>query len=175
MFTPDAFAGMGLLADTPDHEILRRVTIADAIERHPVPYVLLPAEWPRLTGVDCDGARFTYAPAVHKQHGLVLVNKAGGFCLSFPRAVTLDEPAIGWMGPLGGLAICDSYQHRALAEAICVGHSEAPAIFDPELRLEDMGYVKIIKRRGVLVAVACGEPNERQMAALLLLGIGGMP
>lgn len=173
MFTPDAFAGMGLLADTPDHEILRRVTIADAIERHPVPYVLLPTEWPRLTGVDCDGARFTYAPAVHRQHGLVLVNKAGGFCLSFPRAVTLDEPAIGWMGPLGGLAICDSYQHRALAEAICEGIGGTS--IDPELRLEALGYVKIIKRLGALVAVVDKEPTERQMAALLLLGIGGMP
>lgn len=173
MFTPDAFAGMGLLSETPDHEILRRVTVADAIERHPVPYTLLPTEWPRLSGVDCEGTRFTYAPAVHREHGLVLVNKAGGFCLSFPRAVTLDEPTIGWMGPLGGLAICDSYQHRALAEAICAGLDGAS--IDPEQRLETLGFVKIVKRWGESVAVSCREPNERQMAALLLLGVGGMP
>jgi hypothetical protein len=174
MFRPNAFVGMDSLHEVSDAELLHRAEVAAAIERHPAPYTLLPGEWSNLAGKTATGKRYVCRPATHPEHGIVHVNKAGGFYPTFVSDVTLDDPPIGWLSPSGGLAICDLYQHSALACAICDGLGVTVA--DESIYLEDQGYVKIVKVCGAYVALhASDAPTEAQARVLMMLGVGACP
>lgn len=175
MFLPNAYLGMGSVFETSDRDKMQRAVIAQSIPRHATPYTLLPDEWSNLMGtVKATGKRFVRRPATHPEHGIVHVNRAGGYSLTFASDVALDDPPIGWLSPSGGLAICDLYQHSALACAICDGLGVTVA--DESIYLEDQGYVKIVKVWGAYVALhSANAPTEAQARVLMMLGVGACP